>query len=349
MDLDDLSITNFIVNKAFGGKDSTNKKKIKIKEGGTQDILTPPVGHNFENLQDIGLSKETECAFPSNEEESGVCVNHPKVIEIYKKFAGVSDLEKALEKSKEKTNCDSELCVLKHHNYQNLLKEEMKIDNYIVRKEIHKIITENFKPNGPLDDSWTSNIEIDQTLRLWAKEFDDFYPVQVTMSDLYDYNSPLTRHSILDIIDGKIPTPVGSRYTLIKRPIKRIGCVLNTDKHTRNGQHWNSLFIDITDSNNITIDYFDSAGKPPVELPAVSGNRPVLTFMEDTKKKLKQRYPNSNIKININNIQYQKSATECGLYALFFIRSRLMGKNMKDFKDIPDYDMYEFRKMIFRE
>lgn len=54
--------------------------------------------------------------------------------------------------------------------------------------------------------------------------------------------------------------------------------------------------------------------------------------------------------VPLTDVRHQNSRTECGVYTLYFIRSRLEGRPYSEFRSgrIPDEAMTEFRRHVFR-
>jgi hypothetical protein len=162
------------------------------------------------------------------------------------------------------------------------------------------------------------------------------------------------RISMIDCLEGSQILDAGPFIGLITGKFNCLGCVLNTDISSGRGKHWVAVFIDCRDDNEWTIEYFNSAGNPPPTT--------MINWMEKTRKQLTD-YANkltdsssSNKPINVEtvcvtDIEHQQSETECGMYSLFYIRARLDGKSYKWFTQtvIPDADMIEFRKHLFRK
>ena len=113
----------------------------------------------------------TECAFNIVSESGKVCSSGEGIALMKKLITGVSDentmedikAEEIVQAAKEKTNCDSESCVVASKEFE-------KIAGPTVAKTILKT---RFKPDGPWDnDEWLSNSNIDEVLDQWA----DIYP-----------------------------------------------------------------------------------------------------------------------------------------------------------------------------
>ena len=155
---------------------------------------------------------------------------------------------------------------------------------------------------------------------------------------------------------------------------RTFGCVMNTDSSRGPGTHWVAVFVDMrpegVDTAPWTIEYFNSAGRPPAA--------PVVRWMEQTRAKLAAlratleapratlEEPRTTLEAPptaasaglvetwaVSSVSHQRSQTECGPYALYYIRRRLEGAQPKDFMDasyrIPDRAMVEFRHYLFRE
>jgi hypothetical protein len=324
---------------------------------GNDSALKKPNGHNSaEELGDLNITKG-ECAL----DDSKVCVQNPEILKLYTEFANNDNPQEAVEIVKKETGCgESEACALKSKKFNEFAKKN-DISTFIIKKELES----SFKPEGPLDNEWTSNIELDQTLRLWAHEFPNFYNHQINMMDFYNYGGSLAKIKIIDILNGKAGQQVSRYDNIVHRPCKKIGCVLNTDTSKGTGQHWVALFVDCTalfnshSSAKCTIEYFDSAGKPPPKAYPHDPVPPLTKLMESMKHDLlayqKAYAPNKTCPIEIVcnfGIQHQFSRSECGLYSLYYIRRRLENTPYKYFYNpdsiVKDYDMLEFRKLVFR-
>lgn len=119
----------------------------------------------------------------------------------------------------------------------------------------------------------------------------------------------------------------------------KIGIIFNTDPHDEAGEHWVSLYIDMTHK---FIVYFDSGGS---DIP-----KEISVFVERIQKQLinsgTEKYT-----VVINKKQHQKKNTECGMYSLYFIIQMLKTGNYRQFteakKIITDEEMEELRNTYF--
>lgn len=125
---------------------------------------------------------------------------------------------------------------------------------------------------------------------------------------------------------------------MIKRNKNKIGIIFNTDPHNKNGEHWIAQFIDIKKKKIV---FFDSNGNsPPKEV-----------------KKLTERIVNQGNQLGIhfdyviNEIEHQKTNSECGMYCLYFIIEMLKDKDPNYFlkSRIPDSKVFELRNEYFNK
>lgn len=106
--------------------------------------------------------------------------------------------------------------------------------------------------------------------------------------------------------------------------------VLNLDDSTLPGSHWIAIFL-----GKNTIEYFDSEGKQPYK-------RHIRIFVE----KLQNIYPNK--KVLYNNKVFQNYGINCGIYSIYFIVQRLLGKSMNDIVDnvIDENQIILYRRLL---
>lgn len=225
-----------------------------------------------------------------------------------------------LDTLKKKYNCSNETCIL----------NQSEVKQHIDPVLIDKVLKENFKPVGPrMTRDWLSNFDIDDVLRQVQKKYEDkhFLHIPFQMRDFQKTNSELAQ------LDWD------KEY---KNGYRTFGTVMNTDTSTGNGIHWFALFGDFLDDSKVfTIEYFNSSGELP--LPEVD------LWMKKTKHSL--NFDKDVKDVVATRIQNQHSDTECGIYSLYYIISRLDGIPLEWFKNnrIKDERMYLFRKYLYRE
>jgi len=223
------------------------------------------------------------------------------------------------------------------------LNEEMKIYYY------------TFKPEEPItprklsyEYTWLSNIDIVNVMRQYEEIFPNFRFFGPLPTDFQE---------IMHIMVADVCKQKNTIANLYRKGIRRIGLIINLDKHGEPGSHWVAIFIDLTDKINKetdqhTIEYFDSVGNNP--------NKYIKDYITHVCKRVNEntniKYPTevkNKIKKLVNVIPHQKQNTECGVYSMFYIVSRLYGKTFDDIcgknvKPIRDEEIHKFRKLFFR-
>jgi len=183
------------------------------------------------------------------------------------------------------------------------------IKDPIIRKKI-KYFT--FKPKMPETMSaWLSTKDINAILQQYELLTNSFLFLGAQPSDFYK----------LAKID----------YNTLRR-FKIIGLVLNLDSHYKAGSHWVALVID----NRIkSIEYFDSVGRNP--------NKNIQSYINV----LKTQFPNYVVRVNKEKHQYKNS--ECGVYSVYYIVQRILGKTFEEITKhiVHDDVMNIYRKLIF--
>ena len=181
-----------------------------------------------------------------------------------------------------------------------------------------KIRDFTFKPKGPKNtNSWLWTEDINRVLQQYMTIDKTFKFLGALPSDFYK----LTKMNFADICN-----------------YNKFSIVFNLDNHKQSGSHWVAFLIDNTTK---TIEYYDSLGALP--------NKNINTFIKRAQtflhKKCKTEY-----KILYNRTKHQYENNECGMFAIHFIITRLLGKSFSDISNmkIKDKDMNRFRKIIFR-
>jgi hypothetical protein len=173
-----------------------------------------------------------------------------------------------------------------------------------------------FKPKSTRKrNSWLSTTDINAVMQQYQEVDASFKFLGALPSDFY--------------------TQVQVRYGDVYK-YKRVGIVFNLDRHDQPGSHWVAFMIDNTKQ---TIEYFDSAARPP--------NAYIKGFIG----KLTKEGPGlSQYTYLENKIVHQKENNECGVYAIYFLVQRLYGKDFKTVSTnvINDFQMNLFRDNIFR-
>lgn len=228
-----------------------------------------------------------------------ITAHHPET--IYKKL------------KKYQQQCKNELCWLKGvDNYEK--KQSMMKNNFAILQP------KNWKKN---EKEWLSNYDISHVLKQYEETHKEFAFIEPSP---IDFDTKIGDKCVTEDI-CKLQL---SEYS--KKGITKLAIPLNLDKHTGNGFHWVTLYIDIKKG---FVYYFDSANnKIPAE---------VQQLIARLKEQMKLK------EMNNQSIQHQKGNTECGMYVLYFIISMLNGKSPTYFnkKIISDNDVFKFREIYF--
>jgi hypothetical protein len=288
---------------------------------------------------------QSECLHAGSD---GVCISEkvlPAVAAVARLQVGEKSAADIVTAATEVLGCGSESCVISHARTQEAARA-LNIASDLTHELAHK-----FKPPGPRNSTaLLSNVHIDSVLKLWAEEFPDFYACPFAMAD---FNTNGDHFAAVKLEE------------LRREKCRTFGCVMNTDNSRGPGTHWVAVFVDMRpeaeENMPWTIEYFNSAGRPPAAA--------VVRWMEQTRAKLtvaRAKLLTLQARSNVSgatagpvetwavsSVSHQRSQTECGPYALYYIRRRLEGAQPKDFMDasyrIPDRAMVEFRHYLFRE
>ena len=238
-----------------------------------------------------------------------------------------SDSLKIWENLREKFSnvCDSEKCWMR----QNFAKGKLggDITHYTFAPDAPKSWSAN-----PTD--WLSSIEISSVMKHFEKFYTQFSFIGPSPID-FDTSS----------VDGNCVWPELCNFNLTKMLAKRktkIGIVFNTDRHDGPGEHWVSMFIDLTAKPQPYIFYFDSAGDTIIDEINLFVGRVI-------KQSTDIGLP---IQFYENTMEHQKGKSECGMYSLYLIIELLTGK--KDYSyflknRVPDKSMIDFRNIYFNK
>ena len=188
-----------------------------------------------------------------------------------------------------------------------------------------------FAPDQPAEwtknpTAWLSNLDIENVLKQYERSHPHFLFLGPTPID-FD-----TR------VSGKCVWDDLCKFSVegcTRRGKTHVGIIFNMDKHTGDGSHWMSMWMDLPAQR---VYYFDSACNPtPPEIKRFV-RRVCPNFVYD------ENHPN----------QHQRSNTECGMYSLYFIVSMLQATRptttwARRFKGgkIPDRAMIRLRNVYY--
>jgi len=245
--------------------------------------------------------------------------------------------------------CKSESCVIAHPLLRDFIVERKLATPNALKLELGL----RFKAPGPRDSlALLSNYNLDETLQRWGRVFLEFFPCPFAMMD-FDVNGDYFGEADLPaILEGRVTFDLGPGVGRVRRKAACFGCIVNTDSSRGPGKHWVAVFVDCRPppGNPWTVEYFNSAGRPPP--------KPMASWMERTRARLAEyrtSLPDSRkttcdvVSVAVTDMDHQESQTECGLYALFYIRRRLEGTSYTFFQQqiVPDDAMTAFRQHVF--
>ena len=343
------------------GKNIIQEAKSELKSEGKNIISDTISNINGDiNIKDISggevpkLDTEySECNILSDIIDDGsICMKNNdivRIVELAKKFGVVSDIDterlktlsdKSLASIKTKQNiltelkikvepkCDSESCVVE--NIANRVAPE-------VQTEIKDIIDETYNIKGPWNSTeWLNDKQIDGTLSKLTKKYDGFHTISFKMRDQFV---------------GINMNPMD----LYNNDIRRIGFIANEDVSTGGGTHWVAIYIDMTTDgtydNPFTIEFFNSGGGKIYP--------EILEWFYKIQHTINTTPRNGGTDNDITyhakcvcvcKIQHQRKNSECGVYSLYYIWSRVSGTPYKMFElhRVADEQMIKFRKALFR-
>jgi hypothetical protein len=208
--------------------------------------------------------------------------------------------------------------------------DEPEFVNYVGYGDIAKEKELRFRPEGPADSvDLLDNYNIDDTLEQLSRKMIDFKHIHFQMIDFMQTKSEL----------ATIFLPA-----LYQEGYRTLGVVLNTDHSQGRGKHWFACFVDMrplgTPKEPWTIEYFNSSGNPPLA-PVHAWIRQQIAVCASIGHRAIPIY---------SSRQLQYSNTECGVWSLVYIYSRLKGKPHSWMNDVrmDDKDMIKYRERIFR-
>lgn len=133
---------------------------------------------------------------------------------------------------------------------------------------------------------------------------------------------------------------------LYSEGITKIGVVFNTDPSYKDGEHWISLFVNLS-LPKPSISFYDSVAICPAPSEITKYINYIISQTKDLQKLWNK--PNLNFVTNCNTVQHQRKNTECGVYSMYYITESLRGKSFKQIsnKIIRDEEMNKNRDKFF--
>ena len=218
------------------------------------------------------------------------------------------------------SSCNKESCWLKQKFMEGNVSQDLL--NYTFSPKS----PESWKNNK---NEWLSSTDIERVMKQYEKSYNCFDFIGPSPID-YDTHK----------LYGECVWEELCKFNLtnqIKKGKTKIGIVFNTDPHTKEGEHWICLFINIKKKYII---YFDSVGNYTP--------KQINKFI----KNVKNQGNNMNMKFKVfkNKLKHQRKDSECGMYCLHVIIELLKDKtNPSELlnKRITDEEMESYRKKYF--
>lgn len=210
--------------------------------------------------------------------------------------------------------------------------ENKAYQNFTGHSHARHVLNTLFKAKGPADSTaLLDNFNIDETLTKWAlhsqEEFGKkFLNIPFQMIDFAKTRTELAQLDVKALIDNGYDS---------------FGVVVNTDVSTGRGIHWFCLYGDLR-SDPVQLEYFNSSGFPP--------RAEIQAWLEQTVMTLAKSNIPATIIYATGGRQIQYSKTECGVWSLVYILSRLTNHKPSWIATVGanDDDMVEFRRRLFR-
>lgn len=293
------------------------------------------------------LSKCSLASLKSDRASSESCLAKQYIDLVSSKIGSNADYKSVLNK----LGCKDDHCVI------------VKSSNMLPKESSKEKLTA-FKIDGPTDKKLLNNYNIDTTLKQWEAKFDG--TAKENDSIFFAYNFNMKEFKTKSWSGGKVINEPDTLESIkfedlyyAEKPIHRkgeivndrkfncAGCVVNTDSYYGGGKHWMAFFLDWRDPHSgWTVEFFNSSGNNPASH--------WVEFMTSMTSQMRNIATKEGInppisQVVVNRRQMQKSKTECGLYSLFYIWSRINKFPYTHFQkyQIRDKYMYEFRQHIF--
>ena len=237
--------------------------------------------------------------------------NHPK--EIHNKLGEYL-----------KDICNNEACWLRQKGAFGKLESEL---------------SDSFAPESPPEwkknpNEWLSSTDITKVMKQYEKAYKEFDFIGPSPID-FD-----TRKLYGECVWEELCN--FNLEKLIKQGKTKIGIIFNTDPHNKPGQHWISMFINITSKK---IFFFDSTGD--------TAPKEIKKLIERIKEQGLYLKPKIHFKVDSNEgVEHQYGNTECGVYSIFFIIHMLEDKMTEHYIKthiLKDEYIQKFRHIYFND
>jgi hypothetical protein len=236
--------------------------------------------------------------------------------------------------------------LLDHNKVKNDTELILKYKNF----DINKIL----KPKKP--GFYLSNTDIDIIFDQFAKVHPEFMSYGGVPYDFWEKPEGSWKKNCDKIYKFDIKKFIDGGKT-------KWGMVTNLSKSDSEGSHWVCMYFEVNpETNKAELEYFDSIGANTCRSmskcvkitskkdPSKVGYIPekINEFIERVEYQCKEYCKEYDFSVDFNKQQQQKGNNECGMYCIYYIYNRLLGKIYNDKDVIPDEKMTYLRNVLFK-
>ena len=119
----------------------------------------------------------------------------------------------------------------------------------------------------------------------------------------------------------------------------RMSFIINTDPNTKEGDHWQAVYIDARPQGDQSVEFYDSFGEDP---------SPKL--LEGIKNIVDKINPSTYLKFKYNKVKQQsEKSSNCGVHSMKFLLDRYDGKPFNESSGYSDVIKSEKSAKKFRK
>ena len=208
------------------------------------------------------------------------------------------------------SSCSSEPCWLDIRELMKHLGDKKQQFKELFRPQMPKEWLEDY-------NTWLTTVDINNVLEQYNKRYSDFYyggavPIDF---DLQEDNKCV----VSELCNFNL-------QSMLNKKMNNMGIIFNTHPHYKGGEHWISLFVNISGDHldkHPGIYYFDSFGrKPPPQIKEL-----INSLINQGKEN------NIDFTYLYNNKIKQKGNSQCGMYSIDFILHKLDNNSFHDYME----------------
>uniref|UniRef100_A0A6C0BCR3 Ubiquitin-like protease family profile domain-containing protein n=1 Tax=viral metagenome TaxID=1070528 RepID=A0A6C0BCR3_9ZZZZ len=251
--------------------------------------------------------------------ENNFCIKDKYAKSLIKAFGLPPNAVNNIDELMKRVGCDSPSCLITKPNSSN----------------VSRLLRVSIKPEGDIEgNTWVNSSQIVRVLNSWKiyinPKINNFYPMGFATIDFMScpnsFNNRVKNLSLNFLIQNKKRTAA---------------VIINTDNCSGRGEHWFPLFIDLRDKV-ISLEYYNSVKK---KMP-----KQICDYFDDLKNNYIKSGETRDVQIySMLPDEHQNKNSECGIYSLFYIYSRLEGISGQEIVSysLPDDHVHKLRKVMF--